>query len=113
MIVATIAVVIAVPFGVLAALFITDYSDARTRRYLTALVDLLAAVPSLLYGIWGFLVLSKEIAPLSNRRCSSRRESGTGPRAPAVKREPHSARPSSSPGGGTIGFPESNRPDGP
>ena len=64
-IVATIAVVIAVPFGVLAALFITDYSDARTRRYLTALVDLLAAVPSLLYGIWGFLVLSKEIAPLS------------------------------------------------
>jgi phosphate transport system permease protein len=64
-IVASIAVVIAVPFGVLAALFITDYSDARTRRYLTALVDLLAAVPSLLYGIWGFLVLSKQIAPLS------------------------------------------------
>jgi phosphate transport system permease protein len=64
-IVASIAVMIAVPFGVLAALFITDYSNARSRRYLTALVDLLAAVPSLLYGIWGFLFLSNEIAPLS------------------------------------------------
>ena len=57
-IVAFIAIVIAVPFGVLAALFITEYSSLRSRRYLTALVDLLAAVPSLLYGIWGFLFLS-------------------------------------------------------
>lgn len=63
--VATIAVAIAVPFGVLAALFITDYSNARSRGYLTALVDLLAAVPSLLFGIWGFLFLSPQVAPLS------------------------------------------------
>jgi phosphate transport system permease protein len=63
--VAATAIVIAVPFGILAALFITEYSSARVRRYLTALVDLLAAVPSLLYGIWGFLFLSPQIAPLS------------------------------------------------
>ena len=63
-VVAFIAVAIAVPFGVLAALFITEYSSARTRRYLTALVDLLAAVPSLLYGIWGFRFLSGQIVPL-------------------------------------------------
>ena len=66
LIVAFIAISIAVPVGVIAALFITDYSNARSRRYLTALVDLLAAVPSLLYGIWGFLFLSNEIAPLSH-----------------------------------------------
>jgi phosphate transport system permease protein len=65
LIVALIAITIAVPVGVIAALFITDYSNPRSRRYLTALVDLLAAVPSLLYGIWGFLFLSNEIAPLS------------------------------------------------
>ena len=59
------AIVIAIPFGVLAALFITEYASARTRRYLTALVDLLAAVPSLLYGIWGFLFLSPQVEPLS------------------------------------------------
>lgn len=63
--VAVTAVSIAVPFGVLAALFITEYSSPRSRRYLTALVDLFAAVPSLLYAIWGFLVLSPQIVPLS------------------------------------------------
>ena len=66
LLVALIAVVIAVPFGVLAALFITEYSSARSRRYLTALVDLFAAIPSLLYGIWGFLFLSAQIVPLSS-----------------------------------------------
>jgi phosphate transport system permease protein len=63
--VAFIAILIAVPFGVLSALFITEYSTPKSRRYLTALVDLLAAIPSLLFGIWGFLVLSKQIVPLS------------------------------------------------
>ena len=63
--VASIAILIALPFGILAALYITEFSSARSRRYLTALVDLLAAVPSLLYGIWGFRFLSGQIAPLS------------------------------------------------
>lgn len=63
--VAIIAMLIAVPLGLIAALFITQYSSLRTRRYLTALVDLLAAVPSLLFGIWGFLFLSDQIVPLS------------------------------------------------
>ena len=63
--VAVTAILIAVPFGVLAALYITEYASQRTRRYLTALVDLLAAIPSLLYGIWGFLFLSPQIQPLS------------------------------------------------
>jgi phosphate transport system permease protein len=63
--VAIVAMMIAVPFGVIAALFITEYSSLRTRRYLTALVDLLAAIPSLLFGIWGFLYLSGQVVPLS------------------------------------------------
>jgi phosphate transport system permease protein len=63
--VAAIAVTIALPFSVMAALFITEYSSAKTRQYLTAVVDLMAAIPSLLFGIWGFLYLSDEIVPLS------------------------------------------------
>jgi phosphate transport system permease protein len=63
--VALVAVVIAVPFGVAAALFITEYSSPKGRRYLTALVDLLAAIPSLLFGLWGFLYLSAYVVPLS------------------------------------------------
>jgi len=63
--VALVAVVIAVPFGVFAALAITEYTSARGRKWLTGIVDLLAAVPSLLFGIWGFLFLSGQIVPLS------------------------------------------------
>lgn len=64
-VVAIIAVVIAVPLGVCAALFITDYATGRWRSLLTALIDLLAAIPSLLYGLWGFLLLAYQIEPLS------------------------------------------------
>jgi phosphate transport system permease protein len=63
--VALVAVTLAVPFSVMAALFITEYSSARTRQYLTAVVDLMAAIPSLLFGIWGFLYLSEQVVPLS------------------------------------------------
>jgi phosphate transport system permease protein len=63
--VAAIAVVIAVPLGTILALFINEYSSPRIRRYLTGLVDLLAAVPALIFGIWGFLFLSDQIVPLS------------------------------------------------
>lgn len=64
-IVAVIAVTIAVPLGTCTALFITDYSSLRWRRLLTSTVDLLAAIPSLLYGIWGFLFLGSQIVPIS------------------------------------------------
>ncbi len=63
--VALVAVALAIPFGICAALFITEYSSPKGRRYLTALVDLLAAIPSLLFGLWGFLYLSELIVPLS------------------------------------------------
>ena len=64
-IVAVIAVVIAVPLGTITALFITEYASPRSRRYLTGMVDLLAAVPALIFGLWGFLFLSDQIVPLS------------------------------------------------
>jgi phosphate transport system permease protein len=64
-IIAVIAVTIAVPLGTLAALFINEYASPRARRYLTGLVDLLAAIPALIFGIWGFLYLSPQMVPLS------------------------------------------------
>src|SRR5262249_31941541 len=64
-IVAVISVLLAVPFGIIAALFITEYASPKMRRALTALVDLLAAVPSLIFGLWGFRFLSGQIVPLS------------------------------------------------
>jgi phosphate transport system permease protein len=63
--VALVAVVIAIPLGVCAALFITEYASPGLRKILQSLIDLLAAVPSILFGLWGFLYLSPKVEPLS------------------------------------------------
>ncbi len=64
-VVGVVAVTIAVPVSVLTALFITDYAGRRLRSLMIGLVDLLAAIPSLLYGLWGFAYLSDKIPPVS------------------------------------------------
>ena len=56
-IVSLIAVVIAVPFAMATALFIQYYAPRFLRDLLTAVLDLVAAVPSVIYGIWGYVVL--------------------------------------------------------
>jgi phosphate transport system permease protein len=56
-VIALIALVIAVPVSIATALFINEYAPRRTRRALTALVDLLAAIPSVIFGIWGLAFL--------------------------------------------------------
>ena len=53
----TIAVIIAVPLTVGVALFITYFAPKRIANTLGALVDLLAAIPSVIYGLWGIAVL--------------------------------------------------------
>jgi len=63
MIIATIAMVIAVPGGVGMALFINEYAPARLKRPLTSVIDLLAALPSLLFGMWAFFALQKHLIP--------------------------------------------------
>lgn len=52
----TIAMLIAVPFGVGVALFITEYAPRWLSRPAATLIDLLAAVPSIVYGLWGLQV---------------------------------------------------------
>jgi phosphate transport system permease protein len=53
-----IALVLAVPVSVGIALFATEVAPRWMRRPITYLVDLLAAVPSVVYGLWGILVLA-------------------------------------------------------
>ncbi|MFD5802597.1 MULTISPECIES: phosphate ABC transporter permease subunit PstC [unclassified Streptomyces] len=52
-----IAMVIAVPIAVGIALFITHYAPRRLGGPIAYVIDLLAAVPSIVYGLWGALVL--------------------------------------------------------
>ncbi len=54
---ATIAVIIAVPISVLCALYLTFYAPNFIKRLMVALIDLMAAFPSILFGMWGYFVL--------------------------------------------------------
>ena len=51
------AVLIAVPISIGTSLFLNFYSPNFLKRILTTFIDLMAAFPSILFGIWGFLVL--------------------------------------------------------
>jgi phosphate transport system permease protein len=59
--ISTIALVLSVPVSIGIALFTTEVSPAWLRRPVTYLVDLLAAVPSVVYGLWGILVLAPSL----------------------------------------------------
>ena len=63
LITASIALVIGVPVAVAAALFITELAPRRVRGPLVILVELLAAVPSVVYGLWGIFVLIPKLRP--------------------------------------------------
>ena len=52
-----IALVMALPISVGAALYLTYYAPNFVRKPMTLVVDLMAAIPSVVYGIWGFFVL--------------------------------------------------------
>src|SRR5213076_706582 len=56
LITAGVALVIGVPVALATALYTTEFCPPRYRGVLAATVDLLAAVPSVVYGLWGFFV---------------------------------------------------------
>ena len=60
---AVIALLIAAPLAIGIALFIAYYAPRRMAQGLGYLVDLLAAVPSIVYGIWGAVWLAPQLAP--------------------------------------------------
>jgi phosphate transport system permease protein len=55
------AMVLAVPVAIGIALFITHYAPARLSRPVAYAVDLLAAIPSIIYGIWGVFFLAPQL----------------------------------------------------
>lgn len=63
LIAAVIALVIATPISIGVALFISHYAPRRLAAGLGYVVDLLAAIPSVVYGAWGAAFLAKEISP--------------------------------------------------
>jgi phosphate ABC transporter permease protein PstC len=58
-----IALLIGVPVAVATAIYVTELCPRRVRAPVTVLIDLLAAVPSVVYGLWGIFVLAPKLQP--------------------------------------------------
>lgn len=69
--VAAVAMFFAFPLALLTALYISEYAPASIKPTLVSLVDLMAAVPSIIYGMWGYFLVMPHAASRSRR---SRRE---------------------------------------
>jgi phosphate transport system permease protein len=63
--IAAVAICVAIPLALGMALFISEYAKGWLRSSLVSLVDLMAAVPSVIYGLWGFFFLQGQMIPVA------------------------------------------------
>ncbi|MGO8825741.1 MAG: phosphate ABC transporter permease subunit PstC [Acidimicrobiales bacterium] len=63
--VALVALVVSFPLALMFALFISHYAPRRMKSWLVTMVDLMAAVPSIIYGLWGFFLLQPQAINLA------------------------------------------------
>jgi phosphate transport system permease protein len=60
-IIATVASMISIPVAIATAIFISEYAPGRLRPVLIAVIDLMAAIPSIIYGVWGRFFLMPRV----------------------------------------------------
>jgi len=65
LLIATVAVSFALPLSLGTALYISEYAPVRLRRTLVTIVDLMAAVPSVVFGLWGFFFLQGHLTDVA------------------------------------------------
>ncbi|MGW0039168.1 phosphate ABC transporter permease subunit PstC [Gordonia sp. NPDC003376] len=65
-VVSVIALLLAMPVALGISIFLTEYAPKRLVGPISYTVDLLAAVPSIVYGLWGILVLGPALVPINN-----------------------------------------------
>lgn len=62
-----LSIAIALPISLLTAVFLTEYARPIIKKFVFPVLDILAALPSVIYGVWGVLVIvpwiSKSVAP--------------------------------------------------
>jgi len=63
--IALTAISFALPLSLGTALYISEYAPAKIKNALVTIVDLMAAVPSVVYGLWGLFFLSPNVLPVS------------------------------------------------
>ncbi|MFE5144483.1 phosphate ABC transporter permease subunit PstC [Streptomyces fagopyri] len=65
LLIAMVAIVFAVPLALGTALYISEYAPPRIRQTLISVVDLMAAVPSVVYGLWGLFFFQGHVVTVS------------------------------------------------
>jgi len=69
--VTTVAMLLAVPPSLLTAIYLAEYAPVRVQRLANPVIDLLAGIPSVVYGVWGVLVIvplvGNQILPFVSR----------------------------------------------
>jgi phosphate transport system permease protein len=63
--IAFVAIIVALPLAIGAALYISEYAPRRIQPFLVGVIDLMAAVPSIVYGMWGWGFLQWKMASLA------------------------------------------------
>jgi phosphate ABC transporter permease protein PstC len=63
LITSAVALILGVPVAVAAALYITELAPVKIKSLLALMLDLLAAVPSVIYGLWGVFILIPFLKP--------------------------------------------------
>jgi len=55
--VTALAITLSFPVALLTAIFLTEYSDAKVKKYVFPALDILAGIPSVIYGVWGVILI--------------------------------------------------------
>jgi phosphate transport system permease protein len=63
-VVSLLALMIAVPVSIGIALFLTEFAPPRLRAVVVTVIDLLAATPSVVFGLWGIIVVAPKLTPI-------------------------------------------------
>lgn len=59
--VTTIALITAGPFGIMAALFLSEYSSKKLRNFIKPLLEILAGIPSIVYGYFALTIVTPKL----------------------------------------------------
>jgi phosphate transport system permease protein len=60
--VTSLAILIALPLALLSSIYLSEYASERIRRFFSPVIDLLAGIPPVIYGVWGTLTIVPLIA---------------------------------------------------
>ncbi|KQR83110.1 phosphate ABC transporter permease subunit PstC [Sphingomonas sp. Leaf343] len=62
---AVIAMIVAIPFGLMSAIYLTQYAAPRTRRWMKPILEVLAGVPTVVYGYFAALTVAPAVRDLA------------------------------------------------